>query len=564
MGVDISTSDLALVAARLGGVGHISDAMVQHVSDRKYETHFTKAKSEKHRETRDGFDKTTVKFDLEHLHQAQVNHVRHTMDRKQGSGAIFINVMEKLTMGAPGDTLRARLLGAMDGGIDGITLSAGLHIGSLKLIEDHPRFRDVKIGPIVSSVRALKIFLKSANRVNRLPDYVIVEGPLAGGHLGFGDDWREYNLRDIVAEILAYLQEEKLDIPVIPAGGIFTGTDAVSYLRMGAAAVQVATRFTITARVRTAGAGQAGVRPGRWKRTSWCPASHRPGTRSGCLSYSPCFTSNIKPQCEAFGYLLSREGTCAYLDAYEATPVDAKGNKLTVQGKVCLCYHFSKFNCYTCGHLIYRVKDTTHRLPDGRYQLLTAEHVFHDYQFSTNNQIAMPERAVTEPSGCHRLERPSGPASRLSAMAPVLYYCGMALSALRHSWRFPSVFQDLRSICRHTASTCASGASWTGTSWDKVKSVVGTGFRMPGPGPEHLHDGGHRRRCASWTSMTSIPGACGILALGTESSTDNSAGAVIVRGMLDTALRDRRHGLAEPASARCRSSSTPASVASTR
>jgi len=294
MGVDISTSELALVAARLGGVGHISDAMVQEVSDRKFDTHFTKAKSQKHHLTRDGFDKTTVKFDLEHLHQAQVNHVRHTMERKQGSGAIFINVMEKLTMGAPGDTLRARLTGAMDGGIDGITLSAGLHIGSLKLIEDHPRFRDVKIGPIVSSVRALKIFLKSANRVNRLPDYAIVEGPLAGGHLGFGEDWRDYNLRDIVAEILAYLQAEKLDIPVIPAGGIFTGTDAVSYLRMGAAAVQVATRFTITE--------ECGL-PARVKQ-EYARAVEEDLVVSGVsptgypirlLSYSPCFTSNIKP-----------------------------------------------------------------------------------------------------------------------------------------------------------------------------------------------------------------------------------------------------------------------------
>jgi nitronate monooxygenase len=396
MGVDISTTDLALTASRLGGVGHISDAMVQHVSDRRYETHFTKAKSEKHRSTRDGFDKTTVKFDLEHLHQAQVNHVRHTMDRKKGAGAVFINVMEKLTMGAPGDTLRARLFGAMDGGIDGITLSAGLHLGSLKLIEDHPRFRDVKIGPIVSSVRALKIFLKSANRVSRLPDYVVVEGPLAGGHLGFGDDWRDYSLQVIVGEILAFLREQNLDIPVIPAGGIFTGTDAVSYLRMGAAAVQVATRFTITA--------ECGL-PARVKQ-DYARAVEEDLVVSGVsptgypirlLSYSPCFTSNIKPQCEAFGYLLSREGTCAYLDAYEATPVDANGDKQVVKDKVCLCYHFSKFNCYTCGQYVYRLKDTTHRLPDGRYQLLTAEHVFRDYQFSTNNQIALPEPALRQP-----------------------------------------------------------------------------------------------------------------------------------------------------------------------
>ncbi|MCC7258982.1 MAG: nitronate monooxygenase [Gammaproteobacteria bacterium] len=397
MGVDISTTELALAAARLGGVGHISDAMVQHVSDRKFDTHFTKAKSEKHRRTRDGFDKTTVKFDLEHLRQAQLNHVRDTMERKRGPGAVFINVMEKLTMGAPGDTLKARLAGALDGGIDGITLSAGLHTGSLRLMEDHPRFRDVKIGPIVSSLRALKIFLKSGARLDRLPDYVVVEGPLAGGHLGFGEDWRQYDLRDIVAEIIAFLREEKLDIPVIPAGGIFTGTDAVSYLRTGAAALQLATRFTVTE--------ECGL-PARVKQ-EYYRATEADIVVSGVsptgypirlLTYSPCFTSNVKPQCEAFGYLLSREGTCAYLDAYEKTPVDAKGRKLVPREKVCLCYHFAKFNCYTCGHYVYRLKDTTRRLPDGSYQVLTTEHVFRDYQFSTGQRVALPEAAQPAPA----------------------------------------------------------------------------------------------------------------------------------------------------------------------
>jgi nitronate monooxygenase len=393
MGVDISTTELALAACRLGGVGHISDAMVQHVSDRKYDTRFTKAKSEKHRASRDGFDKTSVKFDLAHLHQAQLNHVQHTMGQRQGPGAIFINVMEKLTMGAPADTLKARLTGAMDGGIDGITLSAGLHNGTLRLIEDHPRFRDVKIGPIVSSLRALKIFLKSGARVNRLPDYVIVEGPLAGGHLGFGDDWREHDLRTIVVEILEFLRSEQLAIPVIPAGGIFTGSDAAAYLALGAAAVQVATRFTITE--------ECGL-PARVKQ-EYARATEEDLVVSGVsptgypirlLSYSPSLQSNIKPQCEAFGYLLSREGTCAYLDAYEATAVDAAGQKLPVQGKVCLCYHFSKFNCYTCGHYVYRLKDTTHVGADGRYQLLTAEHVFRDYQLSTGGRVALPPLAV--------------------------------------------------------------------------------------------------------------------------------------------------------------------------
>ncbi len=397
MGVDISTTELSLAACRLGGIGHISDAMVQHVSDRKYDTHFTKAKSEKHRKTRDGIDKTTVKFDLDHLYQAQLNHVRHTMDRKQGPGAVFINVMEKLTMGAPGDTLRTRLVGAMDGGIDGMTLSAGLHIGSLKLIEDHPRFRDVKIGPIVSSVRALKIFLKGAARLKRMPDYVVVEGPLAGGHLGFGEDWRDYDLHTIVGEILAFLKAENLDIPVVPAGGIFTGTDAVSFLRMGGAAVQVATRFTITeecglpARVKQ---DYARAREEDLVVSNVSPT----GYPIRMLTYSPCFDSNIKPQCEAFGYLLSREGTCSYIDAWEATPVDEKGRKLPVKDKVCLCYHFSKFNCYTCGQYVYRLKDTTHRLADGRYQILTASHVFEDYQFSTGNRVALPPPAEAPPA----------------------------------------------------------------------------------------------------------------------------------------------------------------------
>ena len=95
------------------------------------------------------------------------------------------------------------------------------------MIEDHPRFRDAKLGIIVSSLRALQLFIKKSARTNRLPDYVVIEGPLAGGHLGFGMDWSAYDLATIVAEIRAWLDAEKLDIPLIPAGGIFTGSDAI-------------------------------------------------------------------------------------------------------------------------------------------------------------------------------------------------------------------------------------------------------------------------------------------------------------------------------------------------
>ena len=167
------------------------------------------------------------------------------MEAKRGEGMIFVNCMEKLTMNSPRETLRTRLVTALDGGIDGITLAAGLHLGSFALMEDHPRFRDAKLGIIVSSLRALQLFLRKNASLKRLPDFIVVEGPLAGGHLGFGMDWAKYDLRTIVAEIQQHLRAEELDIPVIPAGGIFTGSDAVSFLETGSAAVQVATRFTV-------------------------------------------------------------------------------------------------------------------------------------------------------------------------------------------------------------------------------------------------------------------------------------------------------------------------------
>jgi nitronate monooxygenase len=48
------------------------------------------------------------------------------------------------------------------------------------------------------------------------------------------------------------------------------------------------------------------------------------------------------------------------------------------------------FDIWTCGHYAYRLKDTSRRLPDGSYRLLSAEHIFRDYQFSTGGQIALP------------------------------------------------------------------------------------------------------------------------------------------------------------------------------
>ncbi len=395
MGVDISTADLALAACRLGGIGHLSDAMTPWVSDRKFKTHFTKTKSGRYKFNRDNIDKTKIKFNLDELYKATAKVVSAAVERKTGDGGLFINVMEKLTMGAAADTLGTRLKAALDEGIDGITLSAGLHNGTLKLIKDHPRFRDVKIGIIVSSVRALKIFIRSGKKLDRLPDYAIVEGPLAGGHLGFGEDWADYDLKKIVPEVLDYMRNEKLDIAVIPAGGIFTGTDGVEYIEMGCSAVQVATRFTVTE--------ECGLPP--QVKQQYFAASEEDivvnslsatGYLMRMLKNSPAIGANIKPQCEPLGYTLSSKGTCLYVDAYYATGNDKDGKKLPVKDKICICYHFSQHNVWTCGQNTYRLKDTTNKLPDGSYQMLTVEHVFNDYLYSENHEIKLPELPAAE------------------------------------------------------------------------------------------------------------------------------------------------------------------------
>ncbi|MDQ1815159.1 nitronate monooxygenase [Massilia sp. CCM 9210] len=392
MGVDISTSELALEAARLGGIGHISDAMVEDVSDRKFDTSYVKDKTKTYKFNINNMDKAVVQFDLARLADATRRHVGATMEAKRGDGLIFVNCMEKLTMNSPRETLRTRLSAALDAGIDGITMSAGLHLGSFALIADHPRFRDAKLGIIVSSVRALQIFLRKVTKLDRLPDYIIVEGPLAGGHLGFGMDWAEYDLHTIMDEIHAYMRAEQLDIPLIAAGGVFTGSDATGFLEKGAGGVQVATRFTIT--------NECGL-PEKVKQ-EYVRATEDDIIVNGIsptgypmrmLKSTPAIGAGIRPGCESYGYLLDATGNCSYINAYNREVLANPDSKtVVVMDKTCLCTHMRNFNCWTCGHYTYRLKDTTHKLSDGSYQMLSAEHVFQDYQFSVDHQIALPAR----------------------------------------------------------------------------------------------------------------------------------------------------------------------------
>ena len=101
MGVDISAAELSLEAARLGGIGHISDAMVPTVSDRRFKTKYVKDKLQQYKFNVANSDKSVVQFDMGLLAEATARHVSATMEAKRGPGLVFINCMEKLTMNAP-------------------------------------------------------------------------------------------------------------------------------------------------------------------------------------------------------------------------------------------------------------------------------------------------------------------------------------------------------------------------------------------------------------------------------------------------------------------------------
>ncbi len=108
--------------------------------------------------------------------------------------------------------------------------------------------------PIVSSVRAVELIFKMWGKLYKdIPDGVVFEGPKAGGHLGFSEDQlddKKYQLETIVPEIVEAIKpfssKYEREIPVIAGGGVYTGEDIYNTLNLGAAAVQMATRFVAT------------------------------------------------------------------------------------------------------------------------------------------------------------------------------------------------------------------------------------------------------------------------------------------------------------------------------
>jgi nitronate monooxygenase len=165
------------------------------------------------------------------------------------AGPIGINLLVALT------DYEELLLVAIEEKVDLVFLGAGLPLMNPKTAAmDRLREGSTKVVTIVSSARAAKIiFTHWAKRFHHVPDAVVVEGPLAGGHLGFKKEQiedPEYVLEKLVPEVIAAVRsfEEPFgkSIPVIAAGGIYSGTDIYKFMQLGASGVLMATRFAAT------------------------------------------------------------------------------------------------------------------------------------------------------------------------------------------------------------------------------------------------------------------------------------------------------------------------------
>ena len=387
MGTNISSAEMVLAVEKLGGIAHLSDAMLIDVADRTFGTHFVADKSAQFISMRSNPDKSAIHFDLQALEKATKMYVEDVMKKASGKGLVFMNCMEKLTMNDSLSTLKVRLNAALDAGINGITLSAGLHLSSFRLMSENKRFREACLGFVVSSVRALNLILKRTASLNRLPDYIVVEGPLAGGHLGFGEDWKDYKVENIVKEVKAYLNEHQLSIPVFAAGGIFTGGDATRMIEeVGADGVQVATRFTITQESGLPAAVKAAYLEAQADDIEVNHLSPT-GYLMRMLKSTPAKKMVVPPNCEPYGFLLNH-GQCPYLKQWNAKMSGTSAQELG-EPMCCLCTHMKLYNVWTCGATTYRLKETTVKNSDGTWYFPTCEQVYRDYQFSTENDIAV-------------------------------------------------------------------------------------------------------------------------------------------------------------------------------
>lgn len=213
MGVGVSRSNLAGHVAKEGAMGTIASVGI-------------------------GFEE----FDF-YTNTAEANlrvlerEIQKAKEISQGNGAIAVNVMVAVTQ------YRDLCLHAAQSGADALICGAGLPLNLPEIVKDY----DILLCPIVSSAKALKVIVKSWKKnYDRLPDFAVIEGPKAGGHLGFKSENLEISPESILLECLEFLNSEHYDIPLFVAGGVNSYEKISHFRKLGAFGAQIGTRFILT------------------------------------------------------------------------------------------------------------------------------------------------------------------------------------------------------------------------------------------------------------------------------------------------------------------------------
>lgn len=223
MGVAISLSGLAAAVANEGGIGIISAAAIGMIEP-DYTKNFREA------------NKRALRKEIQRA-------------RSLTRGVIGINIMMALT------DHENLIKVAVEEGVDIIIMGAGLPLRIPGMLAD-AGFTDyhTKLAVKVSSAKAARlIFQFWSDKYNRIPDAVVVEGPMAGGHLGFKKDELMGTLvplhtliEETVNAVRVFEEKSGKEVPVIAAGGIYTGQDMFHIMQAGAKGVKLGTRFVTT------------------------------------------------------------------------------------------------------------------------------------------------------------------------------------------------------------------------------------------------------------------------------------------------------------------------------
>ena len=222
MGIGVSARRLAVAVARQGGIGVMSAVGM-------------------------GYLNIPCEIEPQEVENRNITIMRQEIRkaRKETDGVLGVNIMVAIREFA--ETATA----AIEEGIDVIFAGAGLPLNLPSYLKDGSK---TKLVPIISSAKAARLIAKRwMTKYNYVPDAFVLEGPKAGGHLGFSAeqiDHPDYQLEALIPQVAEAVREIEAEtgktIPIIAGGGIFTGTDIYEALSLGADAVQMATRFVAT------------------------------------------------------------------------------------------------------------------------------------------------------------------------------------------------------------------------------------------------------------------------------------------------------------------------------